>query len=218
MHTIENNRGLSNLVPQPKQNDRRVNAANQTTPVVRDLDSPRVNTTDINSPTFCNPLPDPDKSWSHFEAYFDLYQQGVEIGHWIPMGPEALEDGVIDFNEIRDAGRGSRVEVPSITAFNPGYTTEIHFHGRAVRVGYEIPLPRLEIANAKLTMIKKQFNPRFVTMMYCQPVFAAEWYIVYQMKDLPSNLKQGIKSNGSNYGGSQNPPSGNNNPQPPNNP
>jgi hypothetical protein len=216
MHGMEHCRGISQLTPDPVNQDRLVNHEHPEIPEVKDLQIVYDRTTPLAG-ALCNPLPPPNASWAHFEAYFDIKQSALEKDQWIPLGPEVVEDGVINLNELQQAGRGSRAEIPSILPVYPGAATKIIYRGMAVRVGYEIPMPKLVIGNVQLKMIEKSFKPAYLGTFYCQPVFAAKWEIEYVCRDLAESHSAGILTDGTGKGGSSSY-SGSPGNQPPNNP
>jgi len=220
VHHIEEHRGISNLEPDPIDDDRLVNQVYGELPDVRDIHHPHIDPTITQPDHLCNPLPPPNESWAHFECFLDLYQYGMERDHWVPMGPEALEDGVLNLNELKKAGRDARSEIPSILAKNPGYATSLVYRGMAIRVGYDIPIPKLTIPGAKVTMIDKSFKPAFLGIFYCQPVYAAKWEILYQLSDLPASMDSSKNRDGTSQGGTTSPGTGGTGSQnpPPDNP
>lgn len=219
VHEIEEPRGISNLEPDPIAQDRLVNQQYATLPQIRDKHIPHIDPTITQPEHLCNPLPPANQSWAHFEAFLDLYQYGIERDHWVPLGPQAMEDGVINLNELKRAGRGDRTEIPSVLATNSAYPTSVVYRGMAIRVGYDIPMPKLVIPGATVRMIEHSFKPAFLGIFYCQPVYAAKWEILYQLSDLPASVSPGIKNDGSSSGGSLTPGTGGTGSQnPPNNP
>ncbi|MFN4768938.1 MAG: hypothetical protein ACK5JL_02770 [Candidatus Kapaibacterium sp.] len=201
MHHIEEPRGISNLTPDPIAQDLLVNMNYPSLPVIRDEHDYHIDPTVTQPEHLCNPLPPPENSWAHFEASIDLYQYGVERDHWVPTGPEAIEDGVVSFNELKKLGRDTRAEIPAILAKNPGYANTLVYRGTAIRVGYDIPMPKLVVPGAKLSCIDKSFKPTCLGIFYCQPVYAAKWEILYQLQDLPASMDTSRKTDGSGYGG-----------------
>lgn len=207
MSDIKNARGIAQLRANADDDDRLVNLEYPQTPVIEDASTPLFNHLTPNQSPLCNALPEPDKSWAHFEGEFDIDQSAIETDHWIPLGPQALEDGVLNLNELGGAGRRvGRAEVPSLLSSNSGYPTRLTFRGQAIRVGYEIPLPRLAINGVKTSLIDKQFKTKFLGIFYCQPVYAAKWALQYQIGDMPVGIKPGMNTDGTQYSSSKNSP------------
>jgi hypothetical protein len=214
VHEIEEARGIANLIPDPIAQDRLVNAENQGLPEVEDVFHPHFDwTTPLGNP-LCNELPTPELSWKHFEAHFDLKQSALEQDQWIPLGPEVLEDGVLSLNELNGVGRNeTRKEIKALLAKNNGgLAATLIFRGSAVRVGWEIPLPKLVIPGVKVSLIEKRFMPKYFGIYYCQPVYGAKWEMKYQLGDLPAGgsgggLKSGYAADGTYIGHTPPPPS-----------
>ena len=218
MHNLEKARGIANLVSEARDQDRLVNRENQELPKVEDLHYPEINALTPPGTPFCNELPTVEASWLHFESSIFVDREGTDKDFWIPVGPQLIEDGKVNLNEITGVGRNaSRRETKPLLASNSGLATTLIFQGQALRVGYEIPQPKLELPGVKLSPVKQKMVPIFLGIFYCQPVFGLKWELHYQATDLPLALKPGYNTDGTYKGGSGVPGSSSN-PPPPNNP
>jgi len=210
VHDIENHHGIANLSSLAHEQDRLTNLENSELPEVEDKYNPRFNVLTPSQSPLCNSLPSPQESWAHFQAQIGIQQSSMYQDQWLPLGPDALEDGVIDFNDISGIRRrAGRKENKSLLPSNPGQITRIQFKGEAIRVGYEIPLPRIEIPGVELKLLERNFKPVFLGIFYCQPVYGAKWDLTYAAGDLANGtMNSGIQTNGSGYNsgnyGSQN--------------
>jgi hypothetical protein len=218
MHNLETERGIANLVSRAREQDRLVNRENQELPEIEDLHLPEINPLTPPGTPFCNELPTPEASWLHFESSIFVDREGTDQDFWLPVGPQMIEDGKVNLNELTGVGRNpSRTETKPILSYNSGLATKLIFQGQALRVGYEIPQPKLELPGVKLSPVKQKMVPIFLGIFYCQPVFGLKWELHYQASDLPPGLKPGINTDGTYRGGSSVPGSSSN-PPPPNNP
>ncbi len=201
MDTVYTRRGWADLRPQPISDDRLVSAKNQETPDIEDAQFNLINTLTQPSSPFCNRRPPPNESWAHFEAAVDIVQsENGQVNTWTPIKAKVIEDGKLSLNEISAAGRGSRAEVKYMLTEGRGYTNYLIFKGKAIRVGYKIPLPKLVIAGQEMKMLKKDFRQKFLGVFYCQPVYAAVWEIWYIIKDLPEKVSASKKTDGTDDG------------------
>jgi hypothetical protein len=170
-------------------------------PVIKDDHHPHINYLTPSQSPLCNSLPTPEKSWAHFQAQVGLLQESPSQDQWIPLGPQTLEDGVVSLQEIGGTKRRTgRKETETVLPVNGGQITKIQFKGEAIRVGYEIPMPRLQIPNMELRLLTREFKPVFLGIHYCQPVFGAKWDMIYATKDLPKDgMSSGVQTNGTGY-------------------
>jgi hypothetical protein len=201
VHEIEEPRGIANLAALADEQDRLTNLENQDLPVIKDDHHPHINYLTPSQSPLCNSLPTPEKSWAHFQAQVGLLQESPSQDQWIPLGPQTLEDGVVSLQEIGGTKRRTgRKETETVLPVNGGQITKIQFKGEAIRVGYEIPMPRLQIPNMELRLLTREFKPVFLGIHYCQPVFGAKWDMIYATKDLPKDgMSSGVQTNGTGY-------------------
>ena len=166
-------------------NDRIPNIKNQNLPYIRDNQLSPIQNFGTNRYSLCNPAPDPDKSWWSFEGEISLGQDGNPIAQ-VPLQVPFKERGVVDINTIPTA--------PNIIGAHPAQTiyidygaqvvTELRFTGKAIRIGHQIPEPKLEgitTGTGYFALKSKKFDQKQVGTWYCQPVFAAKWDMVYIM-------------------------------------
>jgi len=211
VHEIEEPRGIANLKALPNEQDRLTNLENQDLPVIDDDYHPHFDVLTPSQGPLCNSLPTPEESWAHFQAQIGIQQSSMYQDQWIPLGPEALEDGVINLNDLGGIKRRQgRKETKTVLPSNSGQITRVHFKGEAIRVGYEVPMPRLEIAGIELKLLERDFKPVFLGIFYCQPVHGAKWDLLYAAGDLSKEtMNSGVQTNGSGYNGHQSSPGNN---------
>ncbi len=150
---------------------------------------------------FCNERPPPEQSWIWWDTELSALEYNATTIQ-ISMGKDDLVSAQFDpgnptaFNGNTNADNTMRTWIEDNAA-----AKEFTWSGTAMRVGYQIPVPRLqEVSGVPLKRIGKgEFVQKFVTTAFCQPIWAAKWSQRYAGIDRPQTFSPNDATGG--FGG-----------------
>lgn len=139
---------------------------------------------------FCNERPSPLQSWLWWETELSAIERNATTLQ-LSMGGDDLVSSQFNPSDPTSFNGNTTADDQIRTWIEDNASTkEFTWTGYAIRVGYQIPVPRLtRVHGIPLKRIGTgEFVQKYVTTAFCQPIWAAKWSQRYAGLDRPQYI------------------------------